>query len=88
MMAFERSESTQDNFGRFIDQFQPETKTLIKKLVKIFKKLYRQNVSLLLNQTCFNERLLPNYIYIYIYGENLSQLSGAVEYDDRVSAER
>ena len=40
-------------------------------------KLYRQNVSLLFNQTCLNERLLPNcththththtHIYIYIY---------------------
>ena len=36
-------------------------------------KLYKQNVSILFNQTCLNERLLPNsththtHIYIYIY---------------------
>ena len=33
------------HFGKFI-QFQPETKTLIRKLERILIKLYRQNVSL------------------------------------------
>ena len=63
-MAYEKSESARNNFGKFIHQFQSETKTLIKKLERILIKLYRQNVSLLFNQTCLNERLLPNYIYI------------------------
>ena len=67
MMAYERSDSAQDNFGKFIHQFQPETKTLIRKLERILIKLHRQNVSLSFNQTCLNERQLPNYIYIYIY---------------------
>ena len=73
MMTYKSAKSTQDNFGKFIYQFQPETKTLIGKLERILIKLYRQNVSLLFNQTCLNERLLPNnthiiiYIYIYIY---------------------
>ena len=35
MMVYERSESTQDNFGKFIHQYQPETKTLIWKLENI-----------------------------------------------------
>ena len=30
MLAYERSESIQDNFGKFIHQFQPETMTLIR----------------------------------------------------------
>ena len=29
MMAYEGSKSTQDNFGKFIHQFQPETKAFI-----------------------------------------------------------
>ena len=37
------------SFGKFIYQFQPETKTLIRKLERILIKLYRQNVSLLFN---------------------------------------
>ena len=69
MMAYERFESAQDNFGKFVHHFQPETK----KLEKILIKLYKQN--LLFNQTWINERLLPTYklshththIYIYIY---------------------
>ena len=48
-MAYEKSESAGDNFGKSIHQFQPETKTLIRKLDKILIKLYRQNVSLLFN---------------------------------------
>ena len=59
-MANEVSESDRDNFGKFIHQFQGETKTLIRKLERILIKLYRHNVSLLFNETCLNERLLPN----------------------------
>ena len=50
-------ESAQDSFGKFIHQFQPETKIFIWKLERILIKSYRQNVYLLFNQT---------YIYIYI----------------------
>ena len=37
-MAYEGSESAQDNFGKFIHQFKPETKTLITKLERILIK--------------------------------------------------
>ena len=47
MMTYKRSESACDNFGKFIHQFQPETKTLIRKLERILIKLYRQNVSII-----------------------------------------
>ena len=40
MMAYERSESAWDNFGKFIYPFQPQTKTLIRKLERILIKLY------------------------------------------------
>ena len=35
MMAYETSKSAWDNFGKFIHQFQSETKTLIRKLERI-----------------------------------------------------
>ena len=44
MMADERSKSVLDNFGKFIFQLQPKSKTLVKKLENILIKLYRQNV--------------------------------------------
>ena len=34
-MAYERSKSSRDNFGKFINQFKPKTKTLIWKLERI-----------------------------------------------------
>ena len=40
MMAFEGSESPRDNSGKFIYQFQPETKTFIRKLETILNRLY------------------------------------------------
>ena len=46
-LPYERSESSRNNFGKFIHQFQPERKTLIKKLERILTELYRQNLSLL-----------------------------------------
>ena len=43
-----------------------QKKTFIRKLERVLIKLYRQNVYLLFNQTCLNERLLPNYTHIYV----------------------
>ena len=60
MIAYVMSECARDNFGKFIHQFQPETKTLTRKFERILIQLYRQNESLLFNQTSINERLLPN----------------------------
>ena len=37
MVAYEGSESARNNFGKSINQFQPETKTLIRKLKKDLK---------------------------------------------------
>ena len=69
MMAYKGSKTARDNFGKFIYQFQSETKTLIRKIERILNKLYGQKLSLLFNESCLNERLLPTppYIYIYIY---------------------
>ena len=44
------------NFNLNQDTYQETRKDL--------NKLYRQNVSLSFNQTCLNERLLPNYTHI------------------------
>ena len=67
MMAYESSESTWDNFGKFLHQFQTETKTLIRKFERILIKIYRQNVSLLFNQTGLNEKLLPKSTHTHTH---------------------
>ena len=58
MMTYEKFENAQDNLGKFINKLQPKTKIFVRKLERILIRLYRQNVSLLFNQTC---------IYKYIY---------------------
>ena len=78
MMAYEGSESAQDNFGIFINRFQLETKTLVRKLKNIL--IIQTYVYLLFNETCLNKLLLPKtqthtdteththtHIYVYIY---------------------
>ena len=76
-MAYERSKSARDNFGKFINQLQPKTKALVRKLERILIKVYWQYVTSSFIQICLNEELLSNhthththtYIYIYIYTE-------------------
>ena len=46
MMTYEESESARDNFGKFIYQFHPETKTIIGKFERILNKLCTQSLSL------------------------------------------
>ena len=67
MMAYERSESAWGNFGKFIHEFQPETKTLIGKLERILIKLYRLIVSLLFDIYIYIYTHTHIHIYIYIY---------------------
>ena len=52
----EFTKSAWGNFGKMIYQFQPETKAIIRKLERILIKLYRQEMSLLFNQTCLYSR--------------------------------
>ena len=63
MMAYEGSESARDNFGKFINQFQPETKTLSRKLERILDKLYIVCLYHLMKHAYYIYNI---YIYIYI----------------------
>ena len=58
MMANDGSESARDNFGKFIHQFQHETKTLIRKLERILNK------SMLLLEEMVNMKLV---LYISVW---------------------
>ena len=39
MLSYERSEKARDNFGKFIYQFKPKTKTLVRKHESNFNKI-------------------------------------------------
>ena len=62
MMAQSRAKSIWDiyNYGKYINQFPPNTIKSIQQYERINKKICRQKISIMFNQICL-------YIYIYIY---------------------
>ena len=63
------AQSTRDtyNYGQYINQFPPNTIKVIRKFERIQKKICRHKMSIMFNEICINEEMLPIYIYIYIY---------------------
>ena len=68
-MAQSRAEGIWDiyNYGKYINQFQPNTIKAIRQYERINKKICRQKMSIMFNEICINEEMLPKYTYIYIY---------------------
>ena len=69
MMAQSRAESTRDtyNYGQYINQFPPNTIKVIREFEWIQKKICRHKMSIMFNETCINEEMLPKYTYVYVY---------------------
>ena len=69
MMAQSRAESTRDtyNYGQYLNQFPPNTIKVIREFKRIQKKICRHKISIIFNEICINEEMLPKYTYIYIY---------------------
>ena len=69
MMAQSWAESTWEitNYGRIINQFQPNIIRSIRQFERINKKICRQKMSIMFNEICINEEMMPKYTYIYIY---------------------
>ena len=68
MMAQSRAESTRDtyNYGQYLNQFPPNTIKVIREFERIQKKICKHKMSIMFNEICINEEMLPIYIYIYI----------------------
>ena len=69
MMAQSREESTWDiyNYRKYINQFPPNTIKAIRQYERINKKICRQKMSIMFNEICINEEMLPKYTYKYMY---------------------
>ena len=69
MMAQSRAESTRDtyNYRQYLNQFPLNTIKVIREFERIQKKICRHKMSIMFNEMCINEEMLPIYIYIYIY---------------------
>ena len=72
MIAQSRAESTRDiyNYGQYINQFPPNTIKVIREFERIQKKICTHKMSIMFNEICINEEMLPKYIYVYmcVYG--------------------
>ena len=61
MMAKNQAESTWDiyNYGKYINQFPPNTIKAIRQYERINKKICKQKMSNMFNEICINEEMLP-----------------------------
>ena len=69
-------ESTRDtcNYGQYINQFPQNTIKVIREFERIQKKICRHKMSIMFNEICINEEMLPKYTYIYIYTHQLASV--------------
>ena len=75
MMAQSRAESTRGtyNYGQYLNQFPPNTIKVIREFERIQKKICRHKMSIMFNEICIKEEMLPKYtyicmhVYVYIY---------------------
>ena len=65
-MAPVRTESTWGKYGAFLNSFHPKVKRLIRRLEWIKDRIGRRELSVLLNQTLLQEKILPICIYTFI----------------------
>ena len=56
-----------NNYGKYINQFTLNTIKSIWQYERINKKICRQKMSIMFNEICINEEMLPKYTYINIY---------------------
>ena len=69
MMAQSWAEGTKDtyNYGQYLNQFPPNKIKLIPEFERIQKKICRHKMSIMFNEICINEEMLPKYTYSHIY---------------------
>ena len=69
MMAQSRAESTRYtyNYGQYLNQFPPNTIKVIREFEWIQKRICRHKMSIMFNEICINEEMLPKYTYIYTH---------------------
>ena len=75
MMAQSWAECSWDinDYGKYINQFPSNTIKSIRQYERINKKICWQKISIMFNEICINEEMLPEYTYVYIVGVYGSQ---------------
>ena len=54
-------------YGQYTNQFPPNTIKVIREFERIQKKICRHKMSIMFNEICINEEMLPKYTYIHVY---------------------
>ena len=82
MMAQSRAESTRDtyNYGQYLNQFPPNTIKVIREFERIQKKICRHKMSIMFNEICINEEMLPKYTYFKLHDPAAHKHSSTLEY--------
>ena len=74
MMDQSRAESTRDiyNYGKYINEFPPNTIKATRQYERIKKKICRQKMSITFNEISINEEMMPIHLdiehYLIIFG--------------------
>ena len=82
MMAQSRAERTRDtyNYGQCINQFPPNTIKVIREFERIQKKICRHKMSIMFNEICINEDMLPKYTYFKFNDPAAHKYNSTLEY--------
>ena len=68
------------SYGRFINQFPPNIIRSIRQIERINKKVCRQKMSIMFNQICINEEMLPKYTYFKLHDPATHKYNRTLEY--------
>ena len=81
-MAQSRAESTRDtyNYGQYLNQSPPNTIKVIREFERIQKKICRHKMSIMFNEICINEEMLPKYTYFKLHDPAAHKYNSTLEY--------
>ena len=81
-MVQSRAESTRDtyNYGQYINQFPPNTIKVIQEFERIQKKICWHKMSIMFNEICINEEMLPKYTYFKLHDPAAHKYNSTLEY--------
>ena len=68
------------NYGQYINQFPPNTIKVIQEFERIQKKICRHKMSIMFNEICINEEMLPKYTYFKLHDPAAHKYNSTLEY--------
>ena len=83
-MTQSRAESTRDiySYGKYINQFPSKTIKATRQYerIQIQKKICRLKMSIMFNEICINEEIMPKYTYFKLHDPAAHKYNSTLEY--------